>query len=103
MTDSQSLVESAVREAFPEADHAAIMSLLNAYGTEAHERERERVQLAIVKLSKADPGKLQYYVDVAKVDYRDVLAWVSRPVPTVEESARDLAAAKEVLRRWGRK
>ena len=47
--------------------------------------------------------KLQYQVDVAKIDYRDILVFADRPLPTAEEAAKDLAAAKEVLRLWGKK
>lgn len=100
---SPSLVELAVGEAFPEADASSIVALLNTYGTESHERERERVQLAIVKLCDGDAGKVQSYIDVAKTDYRDVLHWASRPAPTAQEAAKDLHAVREVLTLWGKK
>jgi len=41
--------------------------------------ERERVQLAILKLSAGDSGKPRHNIDAAKVDYRDVLAWAEYP------------------------
>jgi hypothetical protein len=66
----------AVAKAFPHGKPASIMGILDAYGTERHERERERVQLAIVKLSQGDVGKLEELVGVAKRDYRDVLSWI---------------------------
>ena len=103
MADSLSKVELAAREAFPDADHVAIMKLLNAYGTEPYERERERVQLTIIRICQGDASRLQYQVDIAKIDYRDILVFADRPIPTAEESAKDLAAAKEVLRLWGKK
>ena len=46
------------------------MAVLDEYGVE---RERERVQRAIVHLSKGDYGRLQHFTRVAKWDYRDVL------------------------------
>lgn len=44
---------AAVHTAFPRADASAILAVLDQYGVEARERERKRVQLAIVKLSDA--------------------------------------------------
>ena len=73
-------VRSKVQSVFPDRDVDAVMAELDAYGVESHEPERERVQLAILKLSedqKTDnPGP---YVDAAKKDYRDVLAWAEYP------------------------
>ena len=103
MADSLSKVELAIREAFPDADHVEIMKLLNTYGTQPYERERERVQLTIIRICQGDASRLQYQVDIAKIDYRDILVFADRPIPTAEESAKDLAAAKEVLRLWGKK
>jgi hypothetical protein len=41
--------------------------------------EPERVQLAILKLSEGDPDKLRQNVELAKIDYRDVLAGAEYP------------------------
>lgn len=49
------------------------------YGTEPHEREVERVRSACVKLAEGDEKKLEYFVSVAKQDYRDVLFWADNP------------------------
>ena len=103
MTNSLTSVEAAVREAFPDADHAEIMALLNTYGTQPYERERERVQLTIVRICQGDVSKLPYQVEIAKIDYRDILVFANRPIPTPEEGAKDRAAAQEVLRNWGKK
>jgi len=56
-----------------------VLELLDTYGLAAHERERERVQLAILKLSDGNEEKLRQNVDVAKRDYRDVLFWAEYP------------------------
>jgi hypothetical protein len=78
---------------FPEYPSADILMILDAYGAESYERERERVQLAIVKLSEGDVEKLREYTAAAKLDYRDVLFWTENP----REAAVDtLAAEKEV-------
>ncbi len=60
---------------FPNESPASIVEALNLYGVEVYERERERVQLAILKLSEGNLGQLWYYLDCAKRDYRDVLYW----------------------------
>jgi phosphinothricin acetyltransferase len=95
-------VDAAVRAAFPAADATAIAALLDAYGTRPRERERERVQLAIVKLCDGDAGKLRHFIDIARIDYREVLAWAGGPAPTPGEAARDLAATRDILARWGK-
>jgi hypothetical protein len=68
-------VEAAVARTFPEHLHAEALGYLDFYGSEPHERERERVQVAIVILSHGDLGRLAHFVDAARMDYRDVLYW----------------------------
>ncbi len=43
------------------------------------EPEAPRVQLAILKLSDGKAEKLLTYIEAAKRDYRDVLAWAEYP------------------------
>lgn len=62
-----------------------MLELIDRYGVESYERERERVQLAILKLSAASEDKVREYMAVAKRDYRDVLFWAEYP----EESRLD--------------
>lgn len=61
----------------PDAD--ALLELLDLYGSREGDRERERVQLAILKLCEGDPVKLRSNVEAAMIDYRDVLAWAEYP------------------------
>lgn len=79
MPYSRELVISKVKTVFPKHDPAEILALLDTYGVETYERERERVQLAILKLSEGDIERLHKYVAVAKRDYRDALAWAEYP------------------------
>ena len=72
-------VLSVVKREFPTEDPETIVALLDAYGVEPHETGRDRVQLAILKLSQGDPEKLLYWIDIAKRDYRDVLAFAEYP------------------------
>ena len=79
MPYSRAGVVAAVRASFPSADPDAILAVLDEYGVEAYQRERDRVQLAIVNLTAGDEAKLRYFVEVAKQDYRDVLFWSDNP------------------------
>ena len=65
----------AVKRWLPNEDTTTVLSVLDAYGTEIYERERERVHIAILKLSEGNVDKLLQYVTAAKQDYRDVLYW----------------------------
>jgi len=89
------------RTLFPKGELGAILSVLDQYGVNDWERERERVQLAILKLSAGvEAGLLKFTAD-AKNDYRDVLMWADNP-QSPEQTAKDLERAKEILRKWGK-
>jgi len=74
---------------------ARVLELLDSYGVDRHERERERVQLDIVKLSAGSEAKVREYVAVAKRDYRDVLFWAEYP----EESRLDTPEKRKRVRK----
>jgi hypothetical protein len=80
---------------FPKSDWARVLELLDSYGVESYERERERVQLAILKLSAGREAKVREYVVVAKRDYRDMLFWAEYP----EESRLDTPEKRERMRK----
>lgn len=94
MAHSRARVAAAVRASFPRADPDAILAMLDEYGAEAYQRERDRVQLAIVSLSEGDEAKLRYFLEVAKQDYRDVLFWSDNP----EEAKLDTPDKKRRVR-----
>jgi hypothetical protein len=77
---SKDLIKSKIKKIYQNHDVDKILSILNQYGNEEHEKEQERVHLAILKLcdeeNLEDPSK---YVEAAKQDYRDVLAWAEYP------------------------
>lgn len=96
-------VVAAAHAAFPKSDAATILGVLDLYGTESYEREKERVQLAIVALSEGNEDKLLYLVQAAKTDYRDVLSWqASGPLSEAERKKLQQAALR-VLEKWGKK
>jgi len=95
MARSRDEVLAAVQKAFPESSWAYVVDLLDNYGVELYERERERVQFAILKLSEGNQEKLREFVAVAKRDYRDVLFWAEYP----EESRLDTPEKRERVRK----
>lgn len=84
-----------VQKTFPENAHVRVLELLDTYGVESYERERERVHLAILKLSEGNEEKLREFVAVAKRDYRDVLFWADNP----EEAKLDTPEKRERMRK----
>ncbi len=96
-------VIAAVAMAFPRGNPGEILALLDHYGTEPHERERERVQLAVIALSAGNEGKLQDFIQIAKTDYRDILHWVSSRPLTAPEGERLQPAARHIIEIWGKK
>ena len=86
---------------FPEESWARVLALLETYGVESYERERERVQLAILKLCAGDEQKLQEYVRVAKEDYRDTLLWADHPAQARIDTPEKKAEVREMLRKLG--
>lgn len=68
-------VLTAIKKVFPKIDSKEVENILNLYGERSHEKEQERVKLAILKLSEGNFEELVYYKNIAKSDYRDVLYW----------------------------
>ena len=95
MPQTRDEVVAVVQKTFPEGAHTRVLELLDAYGVESYERERERVQLAILKLGEGNEEKLREFVAVAKRDYRDVLFWAENP----EESRLDTPEKRERIRK----
>ena len=68
-----------IQRDFPAKQFDAVMSILNEYGTENWQRGVNRVRLAVLKLAGGDLQALRREIDVAKSDYRDVLAYAEYP------------------------
>lgn len=68
-----------IKKMWPGVDPQEILDILNEYGTERYETGRERVQLGILKLSKGDRKRLPELVRMAKIDWRDILAYAEYP------------------------
>ncbi len=95
MARSRDEVVAAIQATFLKSSRARVIELLDTYGVESHERERERVQLAILKLSEGNEEKLREFVAIAKGDYRDVLFWAENP----DEARLDTPEKRERVRK----
>jgi hypothetical protein len=76
---NRSDVERIVRRDFPSDNWATVRDLLDYYGTATHEREKDRVQLAILKLADGSIDELLIQIQTAKLDYPDVLSLAEYP------------------------
>ena len=77
---SRNLVLKKLRDCFPDpaaADEA--LAILDTYGMESWHRERDRVHLALLKISEGDLEKLRRYTRGAQSDYRDTLVPAEYP------------------------
>ena len=92
---SRDEVVASFQATFPKSSWARVLELLDSYGVEPYEQERERVQVAILKLSAGSEAKVREYVAVAKRDYRDVLFWAEYP----EESKLDTREKRQRVRK----
>ena len=95
MARSRDEVVAAIQATFLKSSRARVIELLDTYGVESHEREREGVQLAILKLSEGNEEKLREFVAIAKRDYRDVLFWAENP----DEARLDTPEKRERVRK----
>jgi len=68
-----------VQRDFSAEQFDAAMRMLNEYGTEDLQRNVHRVRLAVLKLACGNLQALRREIDVAKSDYRDVVAYAEYP------------------------
>ena len=101
MAHSREDVLTAVRASFPKESQTRVLELLDTYGLAAHERERERVQIAMLKLSEGSEEKLREYVDVVKRDYRDVLFWAEYPEEAKVDTPEKRLKVRELFEKLG--
>ncbi len=104
-TESQTNSESAkaqlleaIQQTFPAAEPEAILEVLNLYGQAPHEREQQRVYLAMLKVSQGDLDKLNAALKLAKEDYRDILMQAEYPPLTPRTAARELETLALIAR-----
>jgi hypothetical protein len=79
-------VVAAVGRDFPKEDPEVVLAVLDRYGLKGFHRERERIHLAILRLSEGDLRQVIQFTKAAEEDYRDVLWWASdNPPPKMTE------------------
>ncbi|PYJ75353.1 MAG: hypothetical protein DME72_00020 [Verrucomicrobia bacterium] len=98
---SRDEVVASVQATFPISSWARALELLDGYGADPHERERERVRLAILKLSAGSEEKMREYVAVAKRDYRDVLFWAEYPEESRLDTGEKRQRARKIFEKFG--
>src|SRR2546430_10474405 len=101
MAHSRDEVVAAVQGSFPDSSRTRVLELLDGYGVESYERERERVQLAILKLSNGSEERLREFVAVAKRDYRDVLFWAENPEEARLDTPEKRERVKKMFEKFG--
>jgi hypothetical protein len=98
---SREAVLVAVQTAFPEGSRRRVVKLIDSYGADPHERERERVQLAVLKLCDGSEDKLRVYLAVAKRDYRDLLVWAEESDDVSTHTHEHRRRMRELFERLG--
>ena len=74
LTPTRELVLKKLHDCFPDPDAAdAALAILDTYGTEKWHREKDRVHLALLKVSAGKLDDLRRNVHGAQTDYRDTL------------------------------
>jgi hypothetical protein len=68
-----------IRRDFSHIPESDVLAILNRYGTTEWQRERDRVQLAVLKLAAGDFDALKLHAETACCDYRDVIAPAEYP------------------------
>jgi hypothetical protein len=72
-------VERVARRDFSADEHSTVMATLSEYGTEKWQREPARVRLAALNVANGSIQELRACIELAKRDYRDVLAAAEYP------------------------
>ena len=107
--DHDAVLAGKLVKMFPDpAVRAQVEDELNRYGLEEYERERPRVQLAILKVASTGIEKIKEWTDIAKRDYRDVLASAEYPNQLIAPTWRLPSSERKVIedkdeeqfRRW---
>jgi hypothetical protein len=76
---SRADVERVALRDFSRASLVEVMAILDEYGAEDHHREKDRVQLAVLKLAGGRREMLRREIEAAKLDFRDILSPAEYP------------------------
>ena len=92
------LVEDKVITHFGQERLSEVLEILSDYGKESHEKEVDRVQLGMIKLSDGNIEYLKQYLISAKQDYRNILAYAEYPEQMRNDTWRSGSDKKEKKR-----
>jgi GrpB-like predicted nucleotidyltransferase (UPF0157 family) len=67
------------RRLFPAVALTDVLAVVDNYGAEPYQREKERVQMAALKIAGGNLARLREAMALARTDYRDVLATAEYP------------------------
>jgi hypothetical protein len=71
-------IKRIIERDFPKNERDRVIKTLNRYKSES-EKGANRVHAAILKISDGSVEKVEKNVEVAIIDYRDVLSWAEYP------------------------
>jgi HEAT repeat protein len=77
VTDLNTAVLRRISRDFPPEDREYVIEQLKRYRGDTL-RGRKRIHLAILELSEGSKEKVAHFVEVALLDYRDILLWAQR-------------------------
>jgi hypothetical protein len=98
---SRELVLRKLHDTFSAADAAEALSILETYGREPSQWERDRVHLAMLMVSRGSLQRLRSAAEAAVSDFRDLL--VGAEFPEEFNAPRDLPQSElEAIRRRDR-
>jgi hypothetical protein len=103
MTTNRNDVESLALALFGATQCKKALDLIDEYGKQSHEHEVDRVKLAILQVSDGKLSRLPYFVNCAKIDYRDVLTGQRLGPMSEEDEAKWQTAADRMLAIWNAK
>ena len=86
---------------FPETSRMRVLELLDTYGVQSYEREKERVQLAMLALSSGNEEKLIEFIAIAKRDYRDILFWADNPQEAIIDTVQKANKVRQQFKKLG--
>jgi len=88
-------LERVLARDFPAEEHEAIRAALETYGKDDWQPEVLRVRMDCLKGAAGDAAKVAELVEVARTDYRDIIAWVEYRRFVKAEKRRKSARSKK--------
>ena len=96
MLDARTLPLKIVQRLFPDDQVEAVLKALDSSTEGSPAGDRDRIQVAVLKLYCEDPHRnLNAWVKAANIDYRDVLLWAETP-SLARQRIRPVLTSKEL-------